>query len=338
MKKKLIIIVLAGWFIIPALGQHSPQDKNWQVVFQDNFNSFNGQRWYKANQIHGDEPQHYIPNNITIINNEKLILTTKKEIYTCTKINCNCGNGTFNYTSGQIVSNAKYKYGYFEIYAKLPSGTAFFPGFWLWDTKMTPPNCFYNEIDIMEANGCDPTWVSSNFQATFDCLNEERGAKHHICNYANGSYHWYGVEWDRDKITWYVDRKTVRQIYNNEKGIGIQNPMSIIINLALFPQSWGKCPINNALFPNYMYIDTANVYCLNCNDKNIVVNEITNFNIFNFAVKKSITMSNNTIIPARSNISLRATDFIELKNGFEVPLGAELYLDINPCENIGIIK
>lgn len=44
-------------------------------------------------------------------------------------------------------------------------------------------------------------------------------------------------------------------------------------------------------------------------------------------------MSNATNIPANSNISLRATDFIELKAGFEVQTGRELYLDVAPCEN-----
>jgi len=34
-----------------------------------------------------------------------------------------------------------------------------------------------------------------------------------------------------------------------------------------------------------------------------------------------------------NNITLRATDFIELKPGFEVQTGRELYLDVTPCDN-----
>jgi deoxycytidylate deaminase len=41
-------------------------------------------------------------------------------------------------------------------------------------------------------------------------------------------------------------------------------------------------------------------------------------------------MSNATTIPS-GNIHLRATDFILLSPGFEVPAGKELYLDVNPC-------
>ena len=80
-----------------------------------------------------------------------------------------------------------------------------------------------------------------------------------------------------------------------------------------------------------MYVDYVKVYQLKC-DKNTVVTKIPNFNTYNYAVKKSISLSGATIIPKSSNISLRATDFIELKPGFETPLGTEMYLDVSPCQ------
>ena len=57
-----------------------------------------------------------------------------------------------------------------------------------------------------------------------------------------------------------------------------------------------------------------------------------NFNTYNYAVKKSISLSGVSSLSLGQNVFLRATDFIELKAGFEVPLGAELYLDVTPCE------
>lgn len=52
---------------------------------------------------------------------------------------------------------------------------------------------------------------------------------------------------------------------------------------------------------------------------------------------KSISLSNATTLPANSNIFLRATDLIELKPGFEVLTGRELYLGVAPCDvNIAI--
>ena len=343
MKKKYILTVLVGLLNLPVFSQHPPLDQNWDIVFEDNFNTFNSALWRKDDCIHGDEPQHYIPNNV-VIENGQLVLIAKNENYICTKPNCNCNNSTFNYTSGQIASNygLERKYGYYEIYAKLPSYNAFFPAFWLWNASKTPPNCWYNEIDIMEAAGCVPSWVSSNYQVTFDCLEEKRVAKRYPCNYANGSYHWYGVEWDSEKITWYVDRKTVRQIPNNGKGIGIQHSLNIYINLALYPPpntpGWEECTCyleNNDNFPAKMYVDQANGYKLkyDCN-KNETINNFNDFSNYIYKVKKSITLGGGTTLPAGSNIFLRATDYIELQNGFTVANGAELYLDNNPCDGI----
>ena len=346
MKKEFVLIILTLWFMDFGFAQNPPQDKNWEVVFEDNFNTFNTGRWWKEHNVvkgeynpnkdkYDENPHIYLMENV-YTSNGKLVLEAKRlaNNLPCPKDSANCQyKGWHKYTSGAIVSESKYKYGYFEIYAKLPSGTAFFPAFWLWNANKTPPNCFYNEIDIMEANGCptEANWVSSNFQATFDCTTRDRVAIKHPLNYTDGLYHWYGAEWDRDKITWYVDHKAVRQISNNLHGIGIQNPMQLIINLSLFPPTWNKCSFNDALFPAYMYVDQCNVYRLKC-DKDTVVNEILNYNTFNYAVKKSISLSSISSLSSGANVSLRATDYIELKAGFEVPLGAELYLDVNPCE------
>ena len=64
--------------------------------------------------------------------------------------------------------------------------------------------------------------------------------------------------------------------------------------------------------------------------------QIPNFNTYNYAVKKYISLSNTTTIPPNSNITLRAAEYIELTNGFEVPLGAELYLDVSPCDKVNV--
>jgi hypothetical protein len=105
----------------------------------------------------------------------------------------------------------------------------------------------------------------------------------------------------------------------------------IILNLAIQANSKYHPPTSGS-WAEYMYVDYVKVYQLKC-DKGTAVNEISNFNTYNYAVKKSITMSNATTIPSGSNISLRATDFIELKPGFEVQTGRTLYLDCTPCDN-----
>lgn len=124
------------------------------------------------------------------------------------------------------------------------------------------------------------------------------------------------------KITWYFDRQIVKEENNNYDGVGIQHSMRMILNTALFPPTWGIPSISEtSILPNYMYIDQINGYVINCQDKNLVINEISDFNTYNYTIKKSISLSGLTSLQAHSSVSLYASDFISLGCGFQVPLG-----------------
>ena len=345
--KEFVIIFLTGLFI-SAFGQSPPLDKNWQIVFDDSFDFFNTNIW---TTLHNDDLSESVAVAISqnvYVSNGSLVIATKKETHCCPQnyYYCPKQNKTgecYQYTTGSLWSNTSYKYGYFEIYAKMPASGVLWPAFWLYaqssdynNSDYPPnPNAWYNEIDIFEAYGWEQNAVESNTHFGLGnpptCTNA-LGALPHTVDYTSG-YHWYGIEWYRDKIIWYIDSKRVRQTTNNMCGIGIQNPMKVILDVGLY----GTQIPNGMIFPNYMYVDQINIWRLEY-DCNTVVNEISNFNTFYYAVKKSITLSGATTIPSNSNISLRAAEYIELTNGFEAPLGAELYLDVNSCENIGIIK
>jgi len=345
MKKNFILIILAGWLVLPAFAQHPSQDNNWAVVFKDDFSTdftytWGNHRWYKSygakDAGKNSEEMHYCTYENVYTENGKLVLRTQKQNSPPCVPNCIYG-GIHKYTSGVLVSNAKYQYGYFEVYAQLPVGGGFFPAFWLWSNDSTP-SYWYNEIDIMEANGGTPTFTSSNYDVFLDTASnqEHNVAIKHPCYYGDGSYHWYGAEWDRDKITFYIDKKTVRQVANNDKGEGVQHPMEILISFQLFSDSWchyASCVSDSTVFPNYMRVDECNVHQLQYDcAKNEPINHFNDFANYVYKVKKSITLGGSTVLPAGSNISLRATDFIELKDGFTIADGAELYLDTNPCE------
>lgn len=346
MKKEFILIVLAGLFLVPVFAQHPLQDKNWEVIFQDSCNTFNTGRWYKHYGVHGaGNGAHEVTSFSTSENvypdNGKLVIQTQKKISPpCVPSNgnpCYYG-GRHSYTSGGFTSCTTYHYGYYEIYAKLPGSDGYWPSFWLWNSSPAgqTSNRWYNEIDICEVLGSKRNVAPSAIHWDFDWPNSEADniPRNHLgsespCNYSSG-YHWYGIEWTRNKIIFYIDRKVVWSVANNMGGKGIQNPMYIIINVWLYPYKPYQIT-SSTIFPNYMYIDQINGYCLKC-DKDRVINEIANFNTFYYAVKKSITLSGATTIPPNSKISLKATNFIELKNGFEVPIGAELTLAVTSCE------
>jgi len=356
MKKEFILIVLAGLLTVSAFAQqpedgkgigigyevqelfpieHPMLDRNWTVVFEDNFNTLNQYRWYKASGPRhpgegAKESVEYRTFENVFDSAGTLVLRTQKQDHQCTSTNCRYESKIHPYTSGAITSCAQYKYGYYEIRAKLPVSKGFAPSLWFWNQSPSTQtsDCWYNEINVFEVNACSPYTYGARIHCDFDCPepgNEKVVGGTITKNLTN--YHWYGLEWNEDKITWYFDRKMVWQEINNWQGQGVQHALYMILTVEL---NGSDCPIpNNTTFPKDMVIDQMNVYSLICDSTPVV--EIPDFENFNYGVKKSITLSGATTIPSRNRISLRATDFIELQSGFEVPLWAELYLDVHPC-------
>ena len=343
MKEKILLLLCLAICSFSMYAQDPSIDPNWRTIFKDTFaNDFNTDIWVKVNNLaHGsgpkEEPQIYKSENV-YIDNGKLVLKAIAETVPCPLVACNY-NGNHKYTSGEIMSVIKYKYGYFEINAKLPNGQGVWPAFWLWSASedTVTSGCWYNEIDIFEGIGCWADKVSCCVHWNFDCPRLIDSTANlpdfiPIYNYSQED-HWYGLEWSADRITWYIDRQKVRTIPNNVGNFGIQNPMYIIINLALLYPSH-DCHANtnpNTNFSKKMEIDQANMYKLKC-DKNTIVNEISNYDSFCYAVKKSITLGSMSSLQIGQNIFLKATDFIELRPGFFVSNGSQLSLEITSCE------
>ena len=350
MNKRIILYFCGLLVCCTSIAQTQSNDPNWQLKWEDQFNTFNTNRWEKAKYvIHGDnppEPQLYLENQVWTANGN-LIIEINNMKDTCptpapTAISGACGScesGTkYNYKSGWIETTGAYDihYGYIEARIKFPykkvngKSWGFWPAFWTFVGYHTNSNPA--EIDIFEVSCARhpvnefTTNVHTCYNSDDDptCDEKQYSGVHAFQNFQFNDWHTYAIEWNRNRIIWYLDGKAFRTLNNHN----VIDPVRLILNmgvdrknlLSTFPP-----------FQEYMFVDYVKVYCLKC-DKNTVVNEISNFNTYHYTVKKSITLSNATTIPAGSNISLRANDFIELKPGFEVQTGKELYLDVSPCE------
>lgn len=327
------------FFSIHTQAQRLPnEDPNpWHVVFEDDFFSLDNNRWVVQNNVvHGnprdsfEEPQVYIPSNVYTLFGQLVLKTCKIDSpITCPGWDtCMYANRNHFYTSGEIISRNKYQYGYYEIRVDFPSGYGLWPAFWLQADHNSSNNPWYNEIDILEGDCSEIDsmtcnyWYSSEYPVydtwQSDCY------KYHVNDIRR--LHWYGVLWTPHSITWYFDRKPVRRTSNNFMNEGIQHPMNVIVNMAVFPYRHTDSTLtasNN--FPLYTHVDKINVYQIDCQDSNAIVNEITDWSSYNYLVKKSISLSNSTQLPVDEETSLYASDFIELKNGFTVPIGTSFY-------------
>ena len=291
MKKILILTILAGLLTISAFAQdveegrelspnpgyevqeilpieHPSVDKNWTVVFEDDFSFFDSTRWDKAYGPRGagkgrGEGVEFRTYENVFIDNGTLVLRTQKQKHSCTSTHCRYKRKRHPYTSGAIESKTTYQYGYYEIRAKLPASKGFAPSLWLWNQHNAPSDCWYNEVNVFEVNVCNPNTYGAGVHCDFECPKPGNG------NFVGGmltcndpeNYHWYGLEWNENEIIWYLDRKIVWQEVNNMQGQGVQNPLYLILTVEL---NDSDCPIpNNTTFPKDMIIDQMNVYELN---------------------------------------------------------------------------
>jgi beta-glucanase (GH16 family) len=137
----------------------------------------------------------------------------------------------------------------------------------------------------------------------------------------------YGMEWTPSKIIWYVNGKMVR----NEANPGIHDPVRIIFNLAITP--W-QLPDETTPFPAEMEIDYLRIYGLD-QDHQIPDSFRNHLNVLEGTAKDTLILGGEAgfnAVPRNENVTIRATKSIEIRGDFSVPLGAQLYLDVNDIE------
>ncbi len=187
----------------------------WSLVWSDEFDgtAVDGKKWnFEINCSGGG-------------NNEK-------QCYTADKENAFIKEGMLNivakpapagaekpYTSARLTTKNKadFKYGRFEMRAKLPSGQGSWPAFW-----MMPTDSVYGdwprsgEIDIMEAVNLKVTGADGKVEANVHGTlhygktwpnNVNSGKAYSLPGGKNPAddFHTYAVEWQQGEIRWYVD-------------------------------------------------------------------------------------------------------------------------------------
>jgi len=188
---------------------------DWEMVWSDEFDttSIDSNKWaHEVNCLGGGNQE--------------------KQCYTDSDENSYIANGILNivalpagdgaeqpYTSARLISKHKadFKYGRFEIKAKLPSGQGSWPAFWMLPTDATyggwPKS---GEIDILEAVNLktvdDEGIVESQIHGTLHYGKEwpdnaHSGKAYTIPDGINPAddFHTYAIEWQEGEIRWYLD-------------------------------------------------------------------------------------------------------------------------------------
>ena len=208
--KTLFFITVVILFVLSVLYIQTPPptiEKDWVVIpeLTDEFDSgINTNNWYTSDpKWQGRFPSYFEPNNVSVeegLLKLKSRKTNNQDNLPYTK------EGTYTYATAAFKSKNRVKYGYFEVKSKAV-GSGYWNSFWLYDSTDTD----WTEIDVYEIVASKDYRFSTahlfyarpEYEGTIDYhiksqkeFHKEPGLK---------EYHTYGLDWNKDTITWYVD-------------------------------------------------------------------------------------------------------------------------------------
>jgi beta-glucanase (GH16 family) len=213
-----------------------PIPGTWNMIFDDEFNTLNNNTWSNEYWWGGNAGTQatFDPKQLSVSNG---ILTQ-----TAVEKSETASNGVTNpYTSGLMTTGGlqgvrpasfTFTYGYVETRAQIAPGQGMWSAFWMLPADYSDTN----EIDIYENLGRLP--------------NNDQGFYHYNGNYTGFStatasnlttgFHTYGVDWEPNSITWYMDGK---EMFSTTTDV-VNKPMYLLMNLDV-GGSWAG-PLNSS--------------------------------------------------------------------------------------------
>lgn len=256
LKKLLFFLLLFGFTFTSSFAQQ------WTLVWEDNFEQDglpDPAKWsYETGYIRNNEKQYYTKERKENARQEngKLILEARRDKYE-----------GHEYTSASIhtKNTATWKYGRFEVRAKVPTGNGTWPAAWMLGVNIREVGWpMSGEIDIMEYVGFDPERVHGNVhtKAYNHNINTNKGATVELPD-AHENFHLYAVEWTPEKIDFFVNDEKYFTFENEGKGKEewpFDQPFYLILNLAIGGEWGGQQGVDDSLFPHQYIIDYVKVY------------------------------------------------------------------------------
>lgn len=251
---------MASLLIFVPSAQSEPPPPGWRLVWQDDFERFDEQRWEKVFSLKptNHSLHAYLP-ELVAVRDGCLVITSTDEAYQ-----------TFDYRSGLVKSHESRQYGRWEVRAKLPATRGMWPAIWLLPDTEKFPWPSGGEIDILENRGDEPTKVSSAFhygtsrpydhRFVMSERSDEDPAGDPI-DYQAG-FHTYAVDWTSETLRFYVDGVCHWSVYDEDLGGFLSRsmaPAQLVINTAI-GGAFLTNPDATTVWPQELLVDWVRVY------------------------------------------------------------------------------
>lgn len=174
------------------------------------------------------------------------------------------------YTSARLTTYGKadWKYGRFEIRAKLPRGAGSWPAIWMLPNNIRAgvpwPLC--GEIDIMEHVGKDENTIHASLHSELynHVLHTQRTHFETLEDVVD-TFHVYALEWSEESIEFLFDGRSAARFSKDESGFQateegwpFDKPFYLLLNIAV-GGFWGG-EIDESKLPYLMEVDSVRVY------------------------------------------------------------------------------
>jgi beta-glucanase (GH16 family) len=192
----------------------------------------------------------------TRVENGMLIIEARKEPIS-----------NYNYTSARLLTRpiGNWKYGRFEIRAKIPTGRGIWPAIWMMPTKSVYGGWPHSgEIDIMEHVGFKPDSLFSTVHTSlYNGGNKQQKGKAISRNDLKDAFHLYSLDWTESTMKFYVDEELVFEYKKsdpNYKYWPFDQEFYLILNVAVGGNWGGQKGVDETVFPATMLVDYVRVY------------------------------------------------------------------------------
>ncbi len=250
----------------------------WKLVWSDEFNSTAGTApnpnvWgnelgdgtaYGIAGWGNDELEYYTAStdNVATDGQGNLVITARAADGSLL-----CYYGPCQYTSARLLSKNRFEiaYGRVEARVKVPTGAGLWPAFWMLGTDIDQVSWpTTGEIDIMEYVGRLPNQVFGTIHGPGYSGGQSYGNFYDFSYPVADDFHTFAVEWQPDRIVWYVDgiqyhQATPDDAFLQGKQWVFNHPFYMLLNVAVGGNFAGPVGAGTT-FPQETRVDYVRLY------------------------------------------------------------------------------